>query len=258
MIQGLMLSVVLSYLPPVLAHFFIRANAWVNPIFLWFPIVLHCISLVWIGLFLGLWGSAGFGLSLLSAVLLIGFQVLRRNSRMNALGVVHLPLGLLLLIISILVPTQSNVQAHSWWVPFHILLILVGFGCFALSFGQSLLFLFVRHRLKSKQLKGIGGFPSLERLDRLNYFGASLGFIALSAGVSAGWFWAQSLDSWKWDFGTIGSVALWCWYAISIHARLVFGRRMLWSAWFSVIGFFVMSVVLLSASMIGGWHMVIR
>ena len=257
MIQGLMLSVVLCYIPPVLAHFFSRARAWNNPIYLWFPIALHCISLAWVGVVLQRWGSALFGLSLLSAVLFVGFQVLRRNIRMNALGVVHLPLGLLLLILAILVPTQSYEQAHSWWLLFHILLILIGFGCFALSFGQSLLFLFVRHRLKSKQLKGIGLFPSLERLDRFNYFGASRGFVALSAGVSAGWFWAQSLDAWKWDFGTIGSVSLWVWYAISIHARLVFGRRMLWSAWFSVIGFFVMSIVLLSANMLGGWHMVL-
>ena len=255
MIQGLMLSIVLCYLPPVLAHFFLKAKAWSNPVFLWFPIALHTLSLVWLGGIQQLWASAAFGLSVLSAVLLVGFQVLRRNPRMNALGVVHLPLGLLLLVLAALIPTQGNVQAQSWWVPLHILLIFIGFGCFALSFGQSLLFLFVRHRLKSKQLKGIGLFPSLERLDRFNYVGASLGFIALSAGVSAGWFWAQSLNSWNWDFGTIGSVALWVWYAVSIHARLVFGRRMLWSAWFSVIGFFVMSVVLFCANFIGGWHM---
>ena len=254
MIQGLMLSIVFCYLPLVLAHFFLKTKVWSKPVFLWFPIVLHTIFLIWLGGIQHLWASAAFGLSVLSAVLLIGFQILRRNPRMNALDVVHLPLGLLLMILAALIPTQENIQAQSWWVPLHILLIFIGFGCFALSFGQSLLFLFVRHRLKSKQLKGIGLFPSLERLDRFNYIGASLGFIALSAGVSAGWFWAQSVDAWKWDFGTIGSVALWIWYAISIHARLIFGRRMLWSAWFSVIGFLVMLVVLFCAYLIGGWH----
>ena len=77
MIQGLMLSIVLCYLPPVLAHFFLKAKAWSNPVFLWFPIALHTLSLVWLGGIQQLWASAAFGLSVLSAVLLVGFQVLR-------------------------------------------------------------------------------------------------------------------------------------------------------------------------------------
>jgi ABC-type uncharacterized transport system permease subunit len=255
MISGFLLAIMLCYLPPMLAHFFLRAEAWKNPVFLWFPIALHCIALGWIGGVLTLWASSAFGLSLLSAILLISFQILRKNERMNALGVVHLPLGLLLLLLGALIPNPTIHGAGSWWVPMHILLILIGFGCFALAFGQSLLFLLVRHKLKSKNLKGIGLFPSLERLDRINYIGASLGFVSLSAGVVAGWFWAIDLESWKWDFGTVGSIALWIWYAISIHARLIFGRRMLWSAWFSVVGFVVMFIVLSVASFLGGWHM---
>jgi ABC-type transport system involved in cytochrome c biogenesis permease subunit len=255
MISGFLLAIVLCYVPPMLAHFFVNADSWRNPIFLWFPILLHCLVLGWIGGFLELWASSAFGLSLLSLILLISFQILRKNQRMDALGVVHLPLGIILLFLGALIPNPTIHGAGSWWVPMHIVMILVGFGCFALAFGQSLLFLWVRHRLKTKNLKGIGLFPSLERLDRINYYGASLGFVALSAGIASGWFWAKDLDSWSWDFGTIGSMALWIWYAISIHARLIFGRRMLWSALFSIVGFVVMSSVLFAASFLGGWHL---
>lgn len=255
MLSGLLFAIVLCYIPPVLAHFFLRAKAWNQAIFLWFPIFLHSLALVWMGGWLQIWGSSAFGLSLLSAMLFIGFQILRSNEKMNALGAVHLPLGILLLFMGALFPSSSTLVNSSWWVPLHIVFILIGFGCFALSFGQSLLFLLVRHRLKTKKLRGILSLPSLENLDRSNHIGATLGFVSLSAGVCAGWFWAQDLDSWRWDFGTIGSVSLWIWYAASIHARLILGRRMLWSAWFSIVGFGVLSVILLASYVMGGWHM---
>ena len=223
--------------------------------FLWAPCLLHALALGWLAAVDQSWASASFGLAVLSLIMFVSFQLLRRNAKMETLGVIHLPLGTLLLFLAAVIPERTLHQSDSLWVLIHIVLILVGFGCFALAFAQSLLFLFVRYRLKAKKLRGIVFFPSLERLDHFNHVGSVIGFVALSAGVATGWFWSQGVQEWRWDIGAISSVFLWLLYAISIHARLVFGRRMHWTAWFSVVGFFFMCLVISVASVVGGWHL---
>ena len=255
MISSLLLVIGLCYLPPIVSHFLLKSETWKHPKYLWTPILLHSLALLWIGLFQELWVSPTFGLALLSNIMFLSFQIFRRNSKMETLGVVHLPLGFLLLVFSMIVPNHQLTSSVSWWVVMHIILILVGFGFFALGFAQSLIFLFVHRRLKSKNLRGIVFFPSLERLDRLNHISSFIGFLSLSLGIVAGGFWSVNMQAWTWDLGSISSVALWLLYAISIHARLVFGRRMLWTAWFSVFGFGAMSLVISIASIFGVWHL---
>jgi len=255
MVSGIFLMISLCYLPFICALFVPQLEILRRPLYLWFPCILHGLALYWIGFAENLWASPNFGLGVLSYIMFIGFQLLRNNKKMEALGSIHLPLGALLLLLAGIIPDTTINQNESSWILIHIILILIGFGCFALAFAQSLLFLFVRHRLKSKNLRGIVFFPSLERLDRLNHIGSIVGFVALSAGVAAGWFWSNGLNEWRWDIGSISSLSLWLLYAISIHARLIFGRRMHWTAWFSVVGFFVMCLVISIASLVGGWHL---
>ena len=221
---------------------------------IWIPILGHSLILGYWG-WTQLWGQSFFALSLLSFVLLASFQILRINHKFEALGGINIPLGMIFLILSVLIPNAQRNANQSWWVFLHVMLILVGFACFAISFGHSVLFLFVRHRLKSKQLKGIGFFPSLEKLDRYNHSATIVGFICLMSGVCSAWLWSLDSGRWKWDSGTIGALVLCAIYAVSIHARIVFGRRMHWTAWFSIGGFALLFVILGLVGYLGGWHM---
>ena len=222
----------------------------------WLPLGLHFLSLgYWAGI-AQLWGHSAFATSVLSFVLLLSFHIFRSNPKMEALGVVHLPLGILLILLSMLMPDSQVVTGDSsWWTLTHVSLILIGLACFAISFGHSLLFLFVRHRLKSKNLKGIGGFPSIERLDRNTHIATIIGFVSLVAGVASGLLWSMETGLWRWDLGSVGAICLCVFYAASIHARIIFGRRMHWTAWFSVGGFILIFVVLGIVGYLGGWHM---
>ena len=247
------LILVLGYVPLFFSSVQGNIPARTTP-FVWGPLGLHALTLGYHGI-LQQWGQSYFALSLLSFVLFLSFQVLRGNTKFESLGIIHNPLGIALLVLSILIPNVHNQTQQSWWVFLHVMLILVGFACFAISFGHSVLFLFVRHRLKSKNLRGIGFFPSLEKLDRYNHSATIVGFVCLVSGVCAAWMTSLDRGSWSWDSGSIGAVVLCVLYAISIHARIVFGRRMHWTAWFSIGGFALLFVILGLVGYLGGWHM---
>ena len=163
-----------------------------------------------------------------------------------------------LLAVAQVAPAAGNAgPLDSLWLPTHLALILLGLGCFAVSFTLSVLFLVVRRRLKQKRLKGIGRLPALENLDQMNYRSMALGFVALTAGMAIGGTWAATHPdrSMGPDLTVWGTVALWVWYAAGLHVRLVSGWRGRAAAVFGVGGFVGLGVMVAVALVVlRGWH----
>ena len=204
------------------------------------------------------WHLPTVGLNAISIFLtaLCGLLIYLRPKMKEVIKIL-VPLSFLFLLLSVMMPNSSAVSlSSSWWIYLHVSLILLGFGCFALSFSLSSLYLLVNRRLKRKQLQGIHRYPALEILDRYNSQSMMVGFLALTTGLSSGFFWALQQDSkLELELTVISSLLVWCWYALGMYTRLRLGRRMRWAAWFGVIGFAgVVLLIFISAIFIGKWH----
>jgi len=84
-------------------------------------------------------------------------------------------------LVAFAVALGSDGAAHhalkSWWLPVHVTLAFLGNAVFAIAFATSLVYLFEDNRLKAKRPSRIRRiFPSLEKLDELNYRLLAWGF----------------------------------------------------------------------------------
>lgn len=177
------------------------------------------------------------GLGVAVAYAWVGHDCLR------ALGMLLCPMALVLVGTSLVLPhRQVSALAEtgfSPWLPVHLGLVFSGIGGFALSFAVGLLYLWLRGRLKSKRLDGIGRLPSLEALDRIQFRAMLFGFVFLTLGIGAGGAWATASleEPWAIDPKVLFTLMIWAWYAIALQVRLVAGRRGRWTALFSIVGF---------------------
>ncbi len=187
-----------------------------------------------------------------------GWLFLRRQPRMELLGAMLSGTAVVLLSVSQVAPgAGGSGPLDSLWLPAHLALILAGLCGFAVSFTLSVLFLIVRSRLKQKRLRDIARLPSLETLDRLNYRAMALGFVALTAGMAIGGTWAATHPdrSMGPDVTVYGTVALWLWYAVGLHLRLVSGWRGRLAAIFGVGGMVGLGLMVAVALVVlRGWH----
>ena len=221
---------------------------------LWGAVALHAVGLLGEMLFEGATGTLHLALGTLALLVMLGNQYLQRLPRMEALESVLLPLSALLLALGLIAPGQPLSGAPlTWWLPVHIGFMVLGFGGLAVAFSLSLLYLWVRRRLKQKELRaGIGRLPSLAALDALNQRCMILGFVALTAGAASGALWAtvgsgQAVSS---DATIYATAAVWLWYAVGLHLRMIAGYRGQTAAWFGVVGFAAISMLMMTASLL--------
>jgi len=177
---------------------------------------------------------------------------------MEVLGRIQLGLGVALLVLAQLGPgSEVRGPLENLWLPVHLGLLFVGFALLAASFAMSALFLWLRHRLKQRRLRGIARFPPLEVIDRRNFHTMVGGFVALTAGMSVGGMWAATHPgaSIGEDLTVYTTLAVWIWYAAGLYTRLVAGWRGRVAAVFGVVGFGGLAVVITVALAISrGWH----
>lgn len=202
--------------------------------------------------------SMRWTLEALALWVVVGWLYLNRQPRMEVLGNMLLGTAVVLLGVGQVAPAaMGEGPLDNLWLPAHLVLILLGLGCFAVAFTLSVLFLTVRKRLKEKRLRGIARLPSLETLDRLNHRSMTLGFVALTAGMAIGGTWAATHPSTSMgpDLTVWSTVLLWVWYAVGLHLRLVSGWRGRLVAIFGVGGFagFVLFVGI-AMVVLRGWH----
>ena len=198
-------------------------------------------------------GNFAEGLSLLACAFTVLYLVLNARHALVVLGAITAPLSFLLTLVAFAVSsgtTELPPALRSAWLPVHVTLAVLGNAVFALAFAASLVYLFEEGRLKAKRPPRTGRlFPSLEKLDDLNYRLLAWGFPLLTLGIVSGAIWAHFAWGrfWSWESRELASLVTWSLYAILLHGRTVGwrGRR---AATLTIVGFAVLIVSFVSVN----------
>jgi cytochrome c-type biogenesis protein CcsB len=167
------------------------------------------------------------------------YLLLEIRFRVRNVGVFVGPLPFLFLGLASLLfhsevrPLVPALQSN--WLTAHVLTCFLGYAAFALSFGVSVLYLFV-----SRYGKGLQEvFPDVKTLDEINYKAIALGFPFLSVGIITGAIWANEAwgTYWSWDPKETWSLITWLVYAAFLHARFARGWAGKRTAVLSIVGF---------------------
>ena len=171
----------------------------------------------------------------------LGSAYMSRRLNLVVLAAVAAPtLALLTLFALLLVPSESGARSASGvGVASHIILAILGFAGFSVSAGVGALYLWQIRLLKRAPTAAVSGrMPALEKLDRLNFVAAAVGFPCLALGLLAGWLFLGE-GRWWVDPTFLTSLGGLLVYTLLFTARGFlgwYGRRI---AWLSVIGFCV-------------------
>jgi len=169
-------------------------------------------------------------LALLTA--LAGLLVIVRL-RMQVVGTFVAPIAFIVLGIATLTMGDRRLtvpaKLQSAWLPVHVTLAFLGYALFVLAAGVSLVYLVYERRLKVKRLilDAAGAAPSLEKLDRVNYYLLGWGFLMLTLAIVSGAIWAETIwgHFWSWEPQESWSLVIWLLYAALLESRLAIGWR---------------------------------
>jgi cytochrome c-type biogenesis protein CcsB len=153
------------------------------------------------------------------------------------LGMAWAQLGLQSGIEPLVPALQSN------WLLYHVITCFLGYACFAVACGISIMYL-IKIRSESADSNASAGgvvsmFPSARILDDMNYRAIMIGFPLLTLGIITGAAWANYAwgTYWSWDPKETWSLIVWFVYAAFLHARITRGWVGKRAAWLSIIGF---------------------
>lgn len=127
---------------------------------------------------------------------------------------------------------------ESPYFPFHVSLTLVGEGILILASLVGIVYCLAEYRLKKKKTVGaLAYLPSLEELDRIQFWALGTGFLLLTVGLIAGFLWARSVwgSFWSADSKQISSVICWVLYFIVLLSRFLLGIRGRKAAIYSIV-----------------------
>lgn len=179
---------------------------------------------------------------------------MERRFRVRALGAFVLPVAALLGLLAASMPGSLAFRPSPGerWLWGHALLLLFGFGAFALNFAGGLMYLLQERQLKSRRPGPVSSrLPSLELLDRLSFQALVIGFPFLTVGLLLGALAVEGSQEGFWRLAPTQGLSLLTWaiYAATLYARLVGGWRGRRAAYFAIAGF-VAVVVTLSVSLV--------
>jgi len=187
----------------------------------------------------------------------LAFQ-LKFNIRV--LGTFVSPLAVIFMILSSAIPGRIIPDSQlfkSFWLTLHVTTIFIGNAIFALAFCAGIMYLLQERQIKTKNFGLLyRRLPSLETLDSLNYVCLTFGFPLITIGLISGFVYAGvALRSfWHWDPKEILAVITWLIYAVLLHERLAVGWRGRRAAIMAIIGFTVILVTFVGASLILKGH----
>ncbi len=116
-------------------------------------------------------------------------------------------------------PAELRADVSSPWAPLHWILGVVSYGLFGAAVLHGTLLSRAEKRLRERSLHVPAGGAPLLRLERLTFDFIGAGFIALSAALLVGYWFA---NPWRWDHKTVFSMLGWV-----VFAGLLLGRRLL-------------------------------
>jgi ABC-type uncharacterized transport system permease subunit len=192
--------------------------------------------------------SAAYGATaFFSWAVVLGYLITEAVTRMRALGSFLIPIALFALVLGVAIPPDS---AHflppltSFWLITHVILAFLGNAAFALTFCGGIMYLIQDSYLKTKQPGGFSSrLPSLEMLDRLNFWALAFGLPLLTQGMITGAIWAKYARGsfWIWERTTWPLIVMWGIYTLLFIGRWYLGWRGRRAAVAVVAGFFAVS-----------------
>jgi ABC-type uncharacterized transport system permease subunit len=131
--------------------------------------------------------------------------------------------GAAVVILAWIYPGQVHPLAASVWAPLHWLLGIASYGLFGVAVLHALLLNRAERQMRRTGTAAarVDGLPIL-RLERLTFRFVAAGFVALSAAIALGaWF----ANPWRWDHKTVFSILGWIVFAALLGGRRAFGWR---------------------------------
>ena len=178
--------------------------------------------------------------------------------RLQALGVLILPLALLLHLSRVIWPGPAFAMAPALrdrLLAVHIGVSALGVGALVLTAAASILYLVQEHGLKVKRPARLYSvLPSLDACDRALSLSLLVGFALLTAGLVSGALWSTSAHGrprlWQNPTETPALIA-WALLGILLWTRLIRGWRGRRTAVLALAGFAALLVRLLTFSLAG-------
>ncbi len=115
---------------------------------------------------------------------------------------------------------------HSRVLGLHVSAALIGYTAISLSAVYGFLYLMLYHEIKSTRFGLIyNRLPNLEMLETMSNRAEACGFLMLTIAIVVGIFWLPRVfDRFSyWDPKLIGTLVIWCIYAVGLGAKRRFG-----------------------------------
>jgi ABC-type transport system involved in cytochrome c biogenesis permease subunit len=199
----------------------------------------------------------------LSWGLVICYLIAYRWYNANALKAFVFPIIFVLAAIAAISPdTLGQLQGlnnplQGFLFPVHAGLILLAYAAFFTAFGAGLMYIIQERELKHKRFGMIFyKLPSLDTCDEISFKALAIGFVLLTLGIAAGFYWQGLRDGRFWH-GTpieIFSVATWVIYFFIIQSRFnaKWGGRA--AALASIVSFLIVICSLVGVRYLGNLH----
>jgi len=179
-----------------------------------------------------------------SWTIVLVYLILEFKYRQKIIGVFVTPFAFLAIALTSIIPgidatiTPLVPALQSNWLAIHVITCFLGYACFAVSFGISILYL-IQDKTGAQKEGATKWLPSTSILDEINYKSIIIGFPMLTVGIVTGAAWANYAwgSYWSWDPKETWSLITWFVYAAFLHARLTRDWRGRKTAILSIAGF---------------------
>ncbi len=182
-------------------------------------------------------------MSILAMCLTIGYAYIEFRTKARNTGFFILLLALIFQTVSSLfIKDLAEVPQilRSRLLGFHVSTALLGYAAFSLSAVYGLLYLMLYHEIKSTRFGLIyKRLPNLETLEKMSTKAETFGFLMLSIAIAVGFLWLpRAFENFSyWDPKLIGTMIIWCLYAIGLVAKKRLGWQGRKSMIVSIVGF---------------------
>lgn len=171
------------------------------------------------------------------------YLVAERKYKLKVMGAFVVPIAFILLSVAGMLFEEAKdlVPAlQSNWLTFHVLMAVIAYGAYALSFGLGIMYM-IKSNMEQGKNTGILNvqLPPSNTLDEMSYRAIAFAFPFMSLVIISGAIWAEYAWGryWSWDPKETWSLITWLVYAAYMHARFTYGWKGKRAAWMAVIGF---------------------
>jgi ABC-type transport system involved in cytochrome c biogenesis permease subunit len=168
-------------------------------------------------------------MSVLAASIAIGYAYIELRTKASATG-------FFILFLAFAFQTASSVfirdrfdipsYLHSVVLGFHVSAALLGYTAVSLSAAYGFLYLMLYHDIKSSRFGLIyNRLPNLEMLETMSHKAEVFGFVCLGVAIVIGVLWLPRVfkEFSYWDPKLIGTLVIWCLYALALGAKRALG-----------------------------------